>query len=55
MCTVRGIDHAVFFNCGKFADKFSDKGPKVLMDHALKSLEGATESYMVEVIAESHF
>jgi len=40
---------------GMFADGFRDKGPREWTKQALKSPDEATESYMVEVIAESSF
>jgi len=38
---------------GIFADKFRDKGPRKWTNQVFKTLGEATESYMVEVIAES--
>ena len=53
--TVREIEHHDVVSSGIFADEFRDKGPREWTKQALKTLEEATESYMVEVIAEASF
>ena len=40
---------------GIFADEFPDKNPREWTKQGLITLEEATEAYMVEVIAASHF
>jgi len=50
---VREIEHHDVVSSGIFADEFRDKGPQEWTKQALKSLEEATESYMVDVIAEA--
>jgi Fe-S oxidoreductase len=52
--TVRKIDHHDGVSSWIFADKFRDKRPQEWTKQALKTLEEATESYMVEVIPGSH-
>jgi len=52
--TVREIEHHEVISSGIFADEFRDKRPREWMKKALKTLEEATESYMVEVIPGSH-
>ena len=37
-----------------FADEFGDEHPRQWTKQVLKTFEKATESYMVEVTAESH-
>jgi len=51
--TVREIEHHDGMIPGIFAHKFRDKGPREWTKQALKTLEEATESYIVEVIAAS--
>jgi len=51
--TVREIEHHHIVSSGIFADIFCDKGPWEWTKQTLKTLEEATESYMVEVIAEA--
>jgi len=51
--TVCEIEHHDVISSGIFADEFGDKGPREWTKQALKTLEEATESYMVEVIAEA--
>jgi len=52
---VREIEHHDVVSSGIVADEFRDKGPLEWAKQALKTLEEAMESYMVEVIAESSF
>jgi len=49
--TVREMEHHDVISSAMFADKFSDTNPHVWMKQALITLEEATETYMVEVIA----
>jgi len=51
--TVREIEHHDVIITGIFADEFCDKGPREWTKQALKTLEEATESYIVEVIAKA--
>ena len=53
-CTVRNIEHHEVDSSEILADKFGDKRPQELMAQALKTLEEAMESYMVEVTADPH-
>jgi hypothetical protein len=53
--TVHEIEHYEVVSSGIFVDDFRDKGPREWTKQALKTLEEATELYMVEVIAESSF
>jgi len=53
--TFCGIKHHDVVSSGMLEDKFGDKGPRQWTKQALKTLEEATESHMVEVIAESSF
>ena len=53
--TVSEIEYHDVVSSGIFADEFRDNGPQEWTKQALKTLEEATESYMVEVIAESSF
>jgi len=52
--TVLEIEHHDVVSSGIFADEFDDTGPREWTKQALKTLEEATESYMVEVIPGSH-
>ena len=54
MPIVREIQHHDVVSSGSFADRFPDKDPREWTKPALITLEGATEVYMVEVIAASH-
>jgi len=49
------MQHHDVVSCGIVADEFGDKGPQEWTTKALKTLEEATELYMVEVIANSSF
>ena len=51
--TVREIEHHHVVSCGIFADEFCDKGSREWTKQAMKTLEEATESYMVEVLPGS--
>jgi len=53
--TFREIEHDAVVRSGIFADKVHDKRPRGWMKKALNTLQDATEAYMVEVIADSHF
>jgi len=53
--TVREMEHHDVISAGVFADEFRDKRPREWTKQALKTLEKATESYMVEVIAAASF
>jgi len=53
--TVRNIQHHEIVSSGICADEFREKGPQQWMKLASSTLEEATESYMVETIAKSHF
>jgi Zn-finger protein len=53
--TVHEIEHHDVVSLGILVDEFRDKGPREWTKQALKTLEEATELYMVEVIAESSF
>ena len=55
MGTDREIEHHDVVSSGIFAGEFHDKGPWEWTKQALKTLEEATECYMVEVLAESSF
>jgi len=52
--TVREIERHDVVCYGIFIDKCGDKGPQEWMKQALKTLEKPTESYIVEVTADSH-
>jgi len=52
---VREIEHHDDVSSGICADIFGDKLPREWTKKALNTLEEATEAYMVEVIADSHF
>jgi len=52
---VHEIEHHDVISTGIFVEGFCDKGPQEWTKQALKTLEEATESYMVEVIAEPSF
>ena len=49
------MGHYDVVSCGIFAHEFRDKGPREWTKQALTTLEEATESYMVEVIAKASF
>jgi len=53
--TVREIENHDVVNSGIFVDEFSHKGLREWTKQGLKTFEEATESYIVEVIAESSF
>jgi len=53
--TVRDIEHQDVVSSAIFADGFGDKHPQEWMKKALNTLEEATEAFVVEVIADSHF
>ena len=53
--TVREITHRDAFSGGIFADEFRYRDPQEWTGESLKTIEDATESNMVEVIAESSF
>jgi lipoate synthase len=53
--TVHEIEPHYVVTSGIVVDDFRDKGPREWTKQALKTLEEATELYMVEVIAESSF
>jgi hypothetical protein len=53
--TVREIEHHDIVGAGIFADVFRDKRPREWTKQALITLEEATEAYMVEVLAETHY
>ena len=55
MGTYREIEHYDVAFSGIFAYEFCNKGPQEWMKQDSKTLAEATESYIVEVIAESHF
>ena len=55
VCTVREIEHHDVISSGIFADEFGDKRPREWMKNAVNTSEEATEAYIVEVIADSHF
>jgi len=52
--TVHEIEHYNDFRSGIFADEFGDERPQEWTKQALKTLEKATELYMVEVPADPH-
>jgi len=52
---VRDIEQHDVGSSGIFADEFGDKRPREWTKKALNTQEEATEAYMVEVIADSHF
>jgi hypothetical protein len=52
--TVHEIEHHDVVSSGIFADEFREKHPQEWKTQALKTFKEATESYMVEVIPESH-
>jgi hypothetical protein len=55
VCTVHEIEHHDGISSGIFGHEFHDYGPWEWIKQASKTLEEATESFMVEVIAESSF
>jgi len=55
VCTVRKIKYHEGVSTGIFTHKFRDKCPWAWAKQAVKTLEEAAESYMVEVIADAHF
>jgi hypothetical protein len=50
---VREIENRDVVSSGIFVDEYRDKGPREWTKRALKTVEQATESYMVDVIAEA--
>jgi len=48
------LNITMFVSSGIFADEFRDKRPREWTKQAVKTLEEATELYMVEVIPGSH-
>jgi len=48
------MEHHDVVSSGSFADKFSDKNPREWTKQTFTTSEDATESYMVDVIAESN-
>jgi hypothetical protein len=52
---VREIELHDVVSSGIFAHEFHDKGPREWTKQAFKTLEEATESFMVEVIAAASF
>jgi len=52
--TVRGIKHHYVASSGIFVDQFPELQPREWPKLAMITTEGATEAYMVEVIAASH-
>jgi len=48
------LNITMIVSSGIFADEFRDKRPREWTKQALKTLEEATELYMVEVIPGSH-
>jgi hypothetical protein len=52
VCGVCKIEHCDVIRCGFFADEFPEKGLREWTKQPLKTLEEATELYMVEEIAE---
>jgi hypothetical protein len=53
--TVRKIEHHDIVGAGIFADEFCDKRSRMWTKQALITLEEATEAYMVEVLAQTHY
>jgi hypothetical protein len=53
--TVRKIEHHDVVSSEIFADEFGDKRLREWTKQALITLEEATEAYMVELIAKSHY
>jgi hypothetical protein len=53
--TVLEIEHRDVISCGIFVDTLRSKRPWEWTNRALISLEEATEAYIVEVIAKSHY
>ena len=51
--TVREIEQHDLISSGDFVGEFRDRGRQERTEHAVMSRAEATESYMVEVIAES--
>jgi len=51
--TVGEIEHPDVISIRIIPDEFCDNGPRNRIKQALNTFEEATESYMVEVIAES--
>jgi len=52
--TVREIEHHDVVSSGIFTDEYCDKHPWEWTKQAVKTLEEATELYMIEVIPRSH-
>jgi len=55
VCTVCEIEHGDVVSSGILAEELHDKRALQWTKPASNTLEKATESYMVEVIAECHF
>jgi hypothetical protein len=55
VCTVREIEHYDVISSGSFAEELHDTRLREWPKQALKTLEMATELYMVEVLPGSHF
>jgi hypothetical protein len=53
--TIREIENHGVVSSGILADDFPDQGPWEWTKQALNTLEEATETYMVEVIAAASF
>jgi hypothetical protein len=53
--TVCEIEHHDVVSSVIFADEFRYNGPQVWTKQGLKTVEEATESYMIELIAEASF
>jgi len=53
--TVREIERHDAVSSGIVVDQVGEKRPRELTNKGLNTLEEATEAYMVEVIADSHF
>jgi len=49
------MEHHNLISSGIFSENFRDKGSREWTEEAWKTLEEATELYMVEVIADSSF
>ena len=52
--TARGIEHQDVVSSGIPADEFGDKHPREWTKQSSKTLEEATEAYLVKVTAKSH-
>jgi len=53
--TIHEIEHHDVVNSGMFADGVCDKRTKQRTKQPVRTFEKAMESYMVEVIPDSHF